>query len=132
MAWALDHVLLPSHDTAVTGGFLEEILDMRPVAVEQASDGTNPMGPEHFLRYVDEGGREVHVVRPVPDFARRNGIAINPTLGHVAFAVDDLDSVEARMRERGWLAEAAGRIGPDGRARVYLYDPFMNVIEVNR
>jgi catechol 2,3-dioxygenase-like lactoylglutathione lyase family enzyme len=122
--------MLPAFDTATTGRFLRDMFDMEPVEVK-AADKINPADPEHLLLYVDDSDREIHVVKPVPDFSVRNSVPINPTMGHLALTVDDLSEVKRRLTAGGWTWGEGGVIGPVGRRRLYLYDPYMNIYEIN-
>jgi len=132
MNWQLHHAMIPAFDMQRTQGFFADVLGMAPVHVPPTNDPINPAGPEYLLLYVDDDGRELHVVKPVPNFSQRNGVPINPTMGHVAFTVDDLDAAKRQLDRGGWTYGDTGAIGPGGMKRIYVHDPHMNVIELNQ
>jgi len=57
----------------------------------------------------------------------------NPTIGgHVAITVLDLDAVKRRLEAAGILYSDAGQYAMAGYRQIYLYDPSMNLLEVNQ
>jgi catechol 2,3-dioxygenase-like lactoylglutathione lyase family enzyme len=130
MQWSMHHAMIPAFDTGRERDFLADVFGMEPVAVESNDDGYS-VDQDHLLLYVDAAGRELHVVKPVPSFSSGNGVPLNPTMGHVAINVNDLDLVAERLAAGGWTFGDAGEIGPKGMRRLYLLDPYMNVLEVN-
>jgi catechol 2,3-dioxygenase-like lactoylglutathione lyase family enzyme len=134
MSWSVNHVTISSYDLERSARFYREVFGMEASSFERSThDSVNLMDADHFRYYVDGSGVELHVARPVPEFERRNGVHINPTVnGHFALTVDDLEATSARMEAARATWAHAGRIGPAGRERLYVYDPYMNVIEVNQ
>ena len=72
-------------------------------------------------------------MKPVPRFAKDNGLFHNPTIGgHVAITVPDLEVVKRRLEAAGVLFSDAGQYAMLGYRQIYLYDPSMNLIEINQ
>ena len=76
--------------------------------------------------------------QPIPGDQRAfqqpaNGLDHNPTIGgHVAITVPDIDVVKRRLDAAGIQYSDAGRYAMVGFHQIYLYDPSMNLIEVNQ
>ena len=133
--WTIHHVNLQAHDVRATAAFLTEALGMQEGGFDEVDPdrrgGTFRTDAE-VLAVFEDGPRSVHVVKPIPDFARANGLPLNPTVGgHLALRVDDLGAIKARLDRMGWMYADVGRFAMAGTRSIYLYDPSMNVIEVN-
>ena len=90
---------------------------------DNAPPGSAARGPNNGL----------HIVKPVPRFAKDNGLFHNPTIGgHVAITVPDLEVVKRRLEAAGVLFSDAGQYAMLGYRQIYLYDPSMNLIEINQ
>jgi len=76
--------------------------------------------------------RGLHLIKPEPEFARKNALDHNPSIGgHVAFQVDDLDGVIQRLKAAGIAYSLTGTFAIPRMRHLYVYDPSMNLIEVN-
>ncbi len=74
----------------------------------------------------------LHVIKPEPAFARRNGLDHNPSIGgHVALQVDDLDAVIDRLKAADIPFSETGEFAIPGMRHIYVYDPAMNLLEIN-
>ena len=87
---------------------------------------------EALALFGNDDNRGLHVVRPQPDFAKRNNLDHNPTVGgHFAIQVDDLGAVAKRLEDAGLLFSDAGCYAMAGLRQLYVYDPSMNLVEIN-
>ena len=87
---------------------------------------------EALALFGNDDNRGLHVVRPQPDFATRNNLDHNPTIGgHFAIQVDDLGAVAKRLEDAGLLFSDAGCYAMAGLRQLYVYDPSMNLVEIN-
>lgn len=129
MTWRLHHTNLPAHDVEESAEFYRAVLGMSPTI----PDFTDSYDPGRSIGWFEtEGSGQLHLCRPDPNFAQRNGFHINPTVnGHVAIEVDDLDAVKARLRERGRYFADPGNWALRGYRQIYVLDPSANCVEVN-
>ncbi|MFT5508267.1 MAG: catechol 2,3-dioxygenase-like lactoylglutathione lyase family enzyme [Hyphomicrobiaceae bacterium] len=133
MGWYIHHVNLPSNDVPKTRAFLRDVLGF------QTGDWCYPekQGELHHddnsIAFFGSGNRGIHAVRPIPTFAADNGFVHNPTVGgHFALTVPDLKPVMQRFDEAGVVYSDAGIYAMAGVQQIYVYDPSMNVIEINQ
>lgn len=135
MSWSIHHVNLQARDVRKTAAFYANILNMQEKPWEfPASRGYIPGDPDRLALFGD--GRQshtgLHLIAPDPDFAARNNLTHNPSLGgHVAFEVDDLDAVKDRLRRAGIPFSDAGSFAIPGMRHIYVNDPEGNLIEIN-
>ena len=74
----------------------------------------------------------LHLIAPDPTFARNNNLDHNPSIGgHVALQVDNLDAVIERLKAAGIPYSLTGTFAIPGMRHLYVYDPSMNLIEIN-
>ena len=74
----------------------------------------------------------LHLIAPDPAFARKNGLDHNATIGgHVAIQVADLDAVMERLKAVGIAFSYAPTFAIPNMRHVYVYDPAMNLLELN-
>lgn len=133
MGWYIHHVNLPSMDVPKTRAFLRDVIGF------QTGDWVYPenQGELHHddksIAFFGSGNRGIHAVRPIPTFAVDNGFIHNPTIGgHFALTVPDLKPVMERFDDAGVLYSDAGIYAMAGIQQIYVYDPSMNVIEINQ
>lgn len=137
MAWKLDHVNFVTNNLEASTEFYSEVLGMKEqlfeAVAEEDREHSLPIGSDEFHAFPEESGRlGVHLNPPEPDFNRRTGFWINPiSHGHVAFTVDDIEEIKARLDERGIPYQDAGEWAVKGRYIIYVYDPDMNLLEIN-
>jgi catechol 2,3-dioxygenase-like lactoylglutathione lyase family enzyme len=140
MNWSIHHVNLAATDVRKTAKFYAAILGMQETAwVFPPADQTGaiPNDPARLTLFPDHGAgdpqnRGLHLIQPDPTFARRNNLDHNPSIGgHVAINVPDLDAVMARLREAGVPYSYTPTYAIEGMRHIYVYDPSMNLLEIN-
>ncbi|MCA1668945.1 MAG: VOC family protein [Thermomicrobia bacterium] len=81
----------------------------------------------------DERGYQYHFVPSDPDFAARNDLAVNPFgAGHLAFRVDDIAAVRARLDAAGIPYSDMGEWAIKGWHQLFCADPEGRVIEFHQ
>lgn len=138
MSWSIHHVNLPSTDVRGTAAFYATVLGMAEEAwTFPASRGYIPADADKLALFPDPskggGHRGLHLIHPDPTFAQRNNLMHNPSIGgHVAIEVKDLAAVKARLTAAGIPYSDAGVFAIPGLHNIYVYDPAMNLIEINQ
>lgn len=133
--WGIHHVNLQACDVRETVAFYVEIAGMAEGRwIAPARMGDFSIDPaELAILPTGEGNRGLHIIRPDPGFALRNGFAHNPSLGgHPAFFIPSIEAVKARLAAAGTLVSNAGVYAMAGMHQVYVLDPSANVIEINQ
>ena len=75
----------------------------------------------------------MHLIKADPEFAQRNGLTHNPSVGgHVAIEVDDLEAVLTRLRAAGIPYSDAGVFAIPNLRNVYVEDPEGNLLEISQ
>lgn len=140
MSWAIHHVNLPAPDVRASAAFYRDVLGMAegawtfPPAGQVGHISADPARLTLFSGATAAQGANagLHLIAPEPAFARRNGLDHNPSIGgHVAIQVDDLDAVMARLKAAGIAFSYAPTFAIPGMRHVYVYDPAMNLLEIN-
>ncbi|GMG84625.1 hypothetical protein LNKW23_38410 [Paralimibaculum aggregatum] len=140
MTWSIHHVNLPAPDVRASARFYTEILGLTegtwvfPPAGEVGQISADPARLTVFpCPAAAEGANAgLHLIRPEPEFARKNGLDHNPSIGgHVAIQVPDLDAVIARLTAAGIPFSFAPTYAIPRMRHVYVYDPAMNLLEIN-
>jgi catechol 2,3-dioxygenase-like lactoylglutathione lyase family enzyme len=133
--WTLHHVNLPAHNVPETVAYLRDLIGLEESAWIPANSSSIAdfiVDPE-MLAVFGEDNRGIHVVKPTPDFAAKNGFYHNPTIGgHFAVTVPDLEIVKSRLAAAHVQFTDAGSYAMAGMAQVYAYDPSMNLVEINQ
>ena len=133
--WHLHHVNIEAHDVRASAAFYQEL-----IGIEETEWQTSPDSPisdvtanETLLAPFGSGdNRGLHVVKPQANFAKRNGLDHNPTIGgHFAIQFDDLEAAVRRLDAAGIFYSDAGCYAMAGLRQLYLYDPAMNLVELN-
>ena len=142
MTWNIHHVNLPAHDVRESAAFYAAIFGMRETPFQRPAVGGNfrsdPAAIAAFEQDVQAAAalgpnNGLHIVKPMSGFAKANGLDHNPTIGgHVAITVPDLDAVTRRLDAAGIMYSDAGQYAMLGFRQIYLYDPSMNLIEINQ
>ena len=133
--WGIHHVNLQAHDVRETADFFREIAGMEEGRWDRGTtQGDFSDDPTDLTIFpLGDGNRGLHIIKPDPGFAQRNGFQVNPSIGgHPAFVVSNLKAVMARMDAAGWPYDDAGVYAMPGMHQIYTLDPAMNVIEVNQ
>lgn len=133
MGWYVHHVNIPAYDVRESVRFYHQAAGMEECEWaypdperkdESALDNRASMG-----RF----NRGVHIVTERPMFAHDNGFMHNPTIGgHFAITVDDLGAVKKRLTTAGIAFDDAGVYAMADMHQVYVYDPAMNLVEINQ
>jgi len=135
MDWSIHHVALPAHDVRASAVFYSSLLGLIEtdlITTTGASRGTFS-SDRNAAAIFGAGNRGLHIVRPIPTFARDNGLPLNPTVGgHVAITVPDLALVKTRLDAAEILYADVGEFAMAEMISIYLYDPAMNVVEINQ
>ena len=135
MNWSIHHVNLEASDVQRTAAFYTQILGMTLKEWQfPTSRGYLPGDPDKLALLGDgrEGHTGLHLIAPDEDFAAKNDMIHNPSKGgHVAFHVDDLDAVIARLTKAGIPFSVTGEFAIPGLRHVYVEDPSGNLVEVN-
>lgn len=135
MSWSIHHVNIPAHDVRQSVAFYRDVLGIPEGKWQlpaQGHKGNFNADPDH-LALLGENSRGIHIVKPVADFGKNNNLWINPTVGgHFAVTVPDLAAVKKRLEERGIMYTEGGQYAMEGVINLYIYDPSMNIVEVNQ
>ncbi len=137
MSWRLHHVNVPSPDLQKSIDFYQSVLDMKAEPFDAAEENLRGEYKVEDVVLVreegDKGWPQVHLQVPNPNTARDNGWHINPIAApHTAYNVEDLEVVRERLRARGLYFADAGPWALKGYDQIYLWDPGMNIIEINQ
>jgi len=141
MTWAIHHVNLPAVDVRASARFYTEIIGMAegqwtfPPPEQTGHLSADPAKLTLFPGTTQARGANagLHLIRPEPEFARKNGLDHNPSIGgHVAIQVTDLDAVIARLKAAGIPYSETGVFAIPGMRHIYVYDPAMNLLEINQ
>jgi catechol 2,3-dioxygenase-like lactoylglutathione lyase family enzyme len=133
--WHLHHINIEVHDVPAAAAFYRDLIGITGTAWVGAPD--SPIAdvtadPSLLAPFGSGDNRGLHVVRPQPGFAKRNGLDHNPTIaGHFALQLDDLAAAARRLDAAGILYSDAGCYAMAGLRQLYLYDPSMNLVELN-
>ena len=135
MDWSIHHVNLEARDVRRAVAFYTDVLGLaeRPWAFPRTR-GYLPGAPDRLALLGDgrDGHSGLHLIAPDGDFARRNGLRHNPSIGgHVAIQVPDLDAVIARLSAAGIAHSVTGEFAIPGLRHVYVEDPEGNLLEIN-
>ena len=135
MSWSIHHVTLEARVVQASARFFAAMLGLAQKDwVFPASRGYLPGSPDKLALFGDgrDGHSGLHLIAPDAEFAAKNAMTHNPSMGgHVAFQVDDLDAVVARLKAAGIRYSLTGEFAIPGMRHLYVEDPSGNLIEVN-
>lgn len=135
MSWSIHHVNLEARDVRKAAAFYGTILGMEQQGwTFPRSRGYLPGDPDKLALFGD--GRQshtgLHLIAPDADFAKKNELTHNPSVGgHVAFQVDDLGAVIRRLQAAGIRYSLTGEFAIPGMRHLYVEDPEGNLLEIN-
>lgn len=133
--WSLHHVNLPVHRVREAAAWFRDMigLDEGDWAAAEGSPVADYVADPDRLAVLGDENRGLHLVKPSPEFAKRNGFHHNPTIGgHFAVNVPDLEPIRARLEAANILYTDAGSYAMAGLRQLYVYDPSMNLVELNQ
>ena len=138
MSWSIHHVNLQAKDVRKTAAFYTSILGMTEGEwVLPESAGYIPVSPDRLALF-DDPSRDgqaagLHLIKPDPEFAQKNGFKLNPSVGgHFAIQVSDMHAVIKRLKAANIPYDDAGEFAIPGLWNIYFRDPEGNLIEVNQ
>jgi glyoxylase I family protein len=115
-------------DVGRTADFYRDLLGLTPVELPRDQDS---YGAE-IRTLEDRWGYQYHFVPPEPGFAARQGLPVNPLVGHLAFRVDDIAAVRARLEDEGIPYSDMGEWAIEGWHQLFCADPDGRVIEFHQ
>jgi len=115
-------------DVARTADFYRNLLGLTPVELPR-DEGA--YGAE-IRTLEDRSGYQYHFVPPEPGFAQRQGLPVNPLVGHLAFRVDDIAAVRARLDAEAIPYSDMGEWAIKGWHQLFCADPDGRVIEFHQ
>jgi glyoxylase I family protein len=115
-------------DVGRTADFYRDLLGLTPVELPR-DEGA--YGAE-IRTLEDRSGYQYHFVPPEPGFAARQGLPVNPLVGHLAFRVDDIAAVRARLDAEGIPYSDMGEWAIEGWHQLFCADPDGRVIEFHQ
>jgi catechol 2,3-dioxygenase-like lactoylglutathione lyase family enzyme len=133
MDWSIHHVNVPAHNVSESVHFYRNIIGLNDSAAKTIGGGHGKFdrGSDAFV-FIGDGDRGLHIVKPIPNFAKENGFSINPVVaGHFAVTVRSLDELRTRLDAAAIFYCDAGNYAMPGVRQLYVYDPSMNCVEVN-
>ena len=108
-----------------TAGFYHDVLGLNP-------DKGRPNIPGIPGYWIDVGGRaQIHLMGVEGASYYPKGPGMDPSLPHIAFAVQDLEETRAeseRIDSKHWVAEGIIRLQSQ---QVFMHDPSDNMIELH-
>jgi glyoxylase I family protein len=115
-------------DVGRTADFYRNLLGLTPVELPR-DEGA--YGAE-IRTLEDRSGYQYHFVPPEPGFAASQGLPVNPLVGHLAFRVDDIAAVRARLDAEGIPYSDMGEWAIKGWHQLFCADPDGRVIEFHQ
>jgi glyoxylase I family protein len=114
------------HDSAA---FYRDLLGLVPVELPRDREAYGAT----IATLQDERGYQYHFIPSDPDFAARNNLPVNPLgAGHLAFRVDDIAAVRARLDAAGIPYSDMGEWAIKGWHQLFCADPDGRVIEFHQ
>jgi glyoxylase I family protein len=116
-------------DVARTADFYRNLLGLTPVELPRDQDS---YGATIATRQ-DRWGYQYHFIPADPGFSARHGLPVNPLgSGHLAFRVDDIAAVRARLDAEGIPYSDMGEWAIKGWHQLFCADPDGRVIEFHQ
>ena len=137
MTWSIHHVNLETRDVRRTAAFYTNILGMEEgdwvlpesAGYIQTSKDRLALFPD---RTRDGQAAGLHLIAPDPEFAAKNNLRHNPSIGgHFAVQVSDMKAVIRRLEAAGVPYSDAGQFAIPGLWNIYVEDPAGNLVEIN-
>jgi catechol 2,3-dioxygenase-like lactoylglutathione lyase family enzyme len=116
-------------DVARTADFYRNLLGLTPVELPRDQDSYDA----EIATLQDPWGYQYHFIPDDPGFAARQGLPVNPLgSGHLAFRVDDIAAVRARLDDEGIPYSDMGEWAIEGWHQLFCADPDGQVIEFHQ
>jgi catechol 2,3-dioxygenase-like lactoylglutathione lyase family enzyme len=115
-------------DVGRTADFYRDLLGLTPVELPRDQDSYGAA----IATLQDRSGYQYHFVPPEPGFAQRQGLPVNPLVGHLAFRVDDIAAVRARLDAEAIPYSDMGEWAIKGWHQLFCADPDGRVIEFHQ
>lgn len=123
------HLNLAGMKTAETAAFYQQMLDLTPIELPRITDTYDA----NILTFEDATGYQYHIIPDDPGFAARNELPINPVGGgHLAFRVDDIAAIRAKLVALGVPYSDMGVWSVAGWHQLFCTDPEGRVIEFHQ
>ena len=123
------HLNLAGEHTAETAEFYQQMLDLKRIELPRITDTYDA----NIFTFEDAGGYQYHIIPDDPGFAERNNIAINPVGGgHLAFRVDDIAAIRAKLDALGTPYNDMGVWSVKGWHQLFCTDPEGRIIEFHQ
>lgn len=120
--------LASTKDPARTAEFYRELLQLDPVELQRDQDAYSAS----ITTLQDRGGYQYHFVPAEPGFAEREGIPVNPLVGHLAFRVENIAVVRAYLDDEDIPYSDMGEWAIKGWHQLFCADPDGRVIEFHQ
>ena len=138
MSWSIHHVNIQAENVRETAAFYTSILGMTEGDWVLPKEAGYIQTSKDRLSLFEDPTRDgqaqgLHIIKPDPDFAAKNNLRHNPSVGgHFAIQVSDMRAVIRRLEAANIPYSAAGVFAIPGLWNIYLPDPAGNLIEVNQ
>lgn len=116
-------------DVSRTSAFYRDLLGLSLVELPRDKDSYGA----DISTMEDRWGYQYHFIPDDPGFAEREGLPVNPlSSGHLAFRVDDIAAVRARLDDKGIAYSDMGEWSIRGWHQLFCSDPDGRVIEFHQ
>lgn len=123
------HLNLAGNRTPETAEFYQHVLDLRRIELPRITDTYDA----NIHTFEDASGYQYHIIPDDPGFAARHDLTINPVGGgHLAFRVDDIAAVRAKLDALGVPYSDMGVWSVRGWHQLFCKDPEGRVIEFHQ
>ncbi len=123
------HLNLAGTKVAETAAFYQQLLDLTPIQLPRITDTFDA----NIATLEDAQGYQYHIIPDDPGFAARNDLPINPVGGgHLAFRVDDIAAIRAKLVALGVPYSDMGVWSVQGWHQLFCTDPEGRVIEFHQ
>jgi catechol 2,3-dioxygenase-like lactoylglutathione lyase family enzyme len=123
------HLNLAGEKVAETAAFYRDLLGLSPVELPRDTGNYDA----EIVLLQDERGYQYHFIPDDPGFAERAGLPVNPLGGgHLAFRVDDIAAIRARLDAANISYSDMGEWAIKGWHQLFVADPEGRVIEFHQ